>query len=456
MTIPKPVVEIIEILNEKGHDAFLVGGSVRDLILGIEPKDWDICTTALPEKVSDSFDRVVPTGIEFGTVTVMVDGEGFEVTTLRGDGNYSDGRRPDEVCFITDLKKDLSRRDFTINAMAFDPVKDELHDPFGGEKDLKAGIIRAVGNPEDRFMEDGLRVMRAIRFASRFDFKIDSQTLTAIRDCSSTLSKVSPERIHDEFMKILSSKFVAKGLRFLKITGLFKFFCPEIIESFDCGQNHFHDFDVWIHTVRCIEDIPMDRPLVRLAAFLHDIGKPRVKEFSEKRQEFAFIHHEKESAIITEDFLRRMKFSNDEREFVVHLVRNHMADQSGHDMSNAGVRRFIKKIGKDNLKDFFVLSHADKVATRSAGIPDLDKERFLAFKARVAEQKNFTPSQGTRSLEIDGRDIMEALGIKPGPEVGLVLNALLEHILDHPEDNNRETLGKLIFEVRKCNLIERG
>jgi len=448
MRVPEPVVEIIKSLKEKGFSAHIVGGSVRDAILGLDPKDWDICTSALPDQVVAMFPKVVPTGIEYGTVTVMIDGEGFEATTLRGDGNYSDGRRPDSVDFISDINEDLSRRDFTINAMAFDPIDDVLVDPFGGEKDLKAGLIQAVGKAKDRFLEDGLRVMRAIRFASRLGFQIEPFTLQAMKDCSKVLTKVSPERIRDEFMKILSSEHVETGLRQLRICGLFEHFCPEAEAMFDCKQNHYHDFDVWGHTVAVIKNVPADRPLIRLAAFLHDIGKPVVREFDERRGEFAFIDHQKESARITEDFMRRMKFSNEEREFVKHLVFHHMADQSNRRMKDPGVRRFINKIGKERLKDFFILSFADKAGSRSAGMSEKDHEDFVTFKKRCDEQKDFTPNS-PRNLAVDGHDVMQALGVKPGPQVGVVLNALMEHVLDVPEDNNMEALMQIVFQHRK-------
>lgn len=446
INVPEEVLTICRVLKDKGFSAHIVGGSVRDAILGKSPKDWDICTSAKPEIVMGLFSKVIPSGIEFGTVTVMVNGEGFEITTLRGDGNYSDGRRPDSVKFIDDITEDLSRRDLTINAMAFDPIEGVLADPFNGAKDLKAGLIKAVGKADDRFKEDGLRVMRAIRFASRFGFEIEADTLRAIKDNAEVLKHVSPERIRDEFVKILVSDHVETGLNLLKDSDLFKIFCPEAEAIFNCSQNHFHDFDVWGHTIAAIKNVPANCPLLRIAAFLHDIGKPAVKEFDERRGEFSFIDHQKVSADIAENVLRRLKFSNEDREFVKHLVLHHM-DAMNKNMKNAGVRRFINKVGKDHLKDFFILHFADKAGSRKEGLSEEDRREFAEFKNRCEAQKDFVPNS-SRNLAVNGHDVMKALGIKPGPKVGKILNILMEHVLDVPEDNNIEALMVIVFKHR--------
>jgi tRNA nucleotidyltransferase (CCA-adding enzyme) len=443
-TLPNPVLHIISTLQSRGEQAYLVGGSVRDMIMDGTPHDYDITTSATPQKVIAFFDKVVPTGIRYGTVTVMLDGIGYEVTTFRGDGTYSDGRRPDNVEFTNDIIRDLERRDFTINAVAYDPVTDTYVDPFNGASDIVEGVIRAVGNPQDRFAEDGLRILRALRFAARFGFSISNDTLKAIHACRDMLAKVSKERVRDEFVKMLCSAHPEVALHRLECLELLPYVCPEAVPMVGCGQNHYHDHDVWEHTVRCVMNVPSTEVL-RLAAFFHDIGKPMCKVWVESRGEHGFYEHDDKSAIITRDAMVSLKFSKDKIDQVCHLVQHHMHSYVAA-TSDASIRRFIKKVGVTGLSEFFELRRADLKATRESNRDErvmMDLDLTTQFEQRCETQKDFTPKT-MQSLPINGDDAMRILGLKPGAEVGAVLKRVIEHVLDHPEDNNREALLTLI------------
>jgi putative nucleotidyltransferase with HDIG domain len=433
-------VKIIKELKRSGFKAYLVGGCVRDMILGVTPKDFDITTNALPKQVMRLFPKVIPTGIEYGTVTVMLDSEGFEVTTFRGDGTYSDGRRPDDVNFIQDIEGDLSRRDFTMNAIAFDPIECSYVDPFNGIDDIKSGVICAVGNPNDRFTEDALRILRAVRFSSRLNFRIHEDTLSAMKTNVSNLANVSPERIRDELMKTLMS--INPQLDLFIDTGIFQMVIPELVELVGCGQNSYHQFDVWEHTKRTVLNIHFSHEMVRLAALFHDIGKPRVKMFDENRSEYSFIDHEKVSAEMADVIMRRLKFSNDEIDFVVNIVRNHML------LCNAGfkkpaLRRAIQKIGKENLENFFQMRIADMSSKNDNEMSLKDKVDIDILQEMVEELKDSTPAT-MQDIAITGFEVMKTLQIKSGPRIGKILHMVMEHVIEHPEDNNNETLIELI------------
>jgi tRNA nucleotidyltransferase (CCA-adding enzyme) len=433
-------IKIMSVISRAGHQVFLVGGSVRDQVMGETPHDFDITTSANPETVMRLFPKVIPSGIAFGTVTVMMDGEGFEVTTMRGDGRYTDGRRPDSVNFVTDIKEDLSRRDFTMNAMAM-RANGEVVDPFNGQADIAARVIRCVGNPDQRFQEDGLRIMRAVRFAARFGFEIEANTRAAIRTNAALLDRVSRERVRDELVKMLTAPHPEIGLRLMAETGLLAHVIPDAVPMVGCGQNHFHDFDVWEHTVRCVSNVPQDKVL-RLAALFHDIGKPKVKAFDAKRGEHGFYDHNKVSAELCRAIMHDLKFSNEEIEAVSVLVDRHMVALDGG-VKDSTIRRFLREIDTQ-LDQFLALRRADIVATRAdpnAVTADLVATDTLEFRCRTLVAS--TPKPGAK-LPVSGADVMERLNLRPGPEVGKVLRRLMDHVLEHPEDNNRDTLMSLI------------
>jgi tRNA nucleotidyltransferase (CCA-adding enzyme) len=270
--IPAEVIEICGRLRSLGHGAWVVGGCLRDALIGREPGDWDIATSAKPSEVMRAFRRVVPTGIEHGTVTVLLNRGHYEVTTLRREGSYSDRRRPDNVVFIEELKEDLARRDFTVNAFAFDPLTAAVEDPFGGLEDLGRRILRSVGDPRRRFSEDGLRVLRAARLTATLQFELESETALAIADCLDALRAVSHERVRDEWLKAMNAQRPSQAFEIMREYGILKVICPDLLEEVGCVQNRCHAYDVWQHTMLCIDATPND-PVLRLAALLHDEGK---------------------------------------------------------------------------------------------------------------------------------------------------------------------------------------
>jgi len=432
ISIPADVREICNGLAEAGETAFLVGGSIRDLLLGRKVTDWDIATSAVPERIQAIFRRTIPTGIAHGTVTVRLHGRSYEVTALRGDGAYSDGRRPDQVAFIRDIGEDLARRDFTINAIAFEPSTGLWFDPFQGREDLEKKVIRAVGDPGVRFTEDGLRPLRAARFASQLGFGVDEETLAAIPRCLETFRKVSAERIRIEVMKLLGGSHCRKGLEILRETGLLREICPELAETVGSSQNRYHRLDVWEHSLETCERLPGEDPLLRLAGLLHDIGKPVVRTYDEAKGDQVFYEHEEAGARITDLWMTRLTFSNEERERVVHLVRHHGYHYTA-EWNDAAVRRFLRKVGPAALDDLFALRRADILARGTREEESL--EILEELERRVGTEIERASALSVRDLAVDGNRLMTHLGLDPGPMVGALLDMLFEHVTDHPEDN---------------------
>jgi len=432
---PSGALKIIKTLKQKGHQAYLVGGCVRDLLLNLPVKEWDITTSAKPEEVSHLFHKVVPTGIEYGTVTCLVDDGTYEVTTFRSDEKYVDGRHPSNVAFTDDICKDLSRRDFTINAMAYDPETHELLDNFEGQQDLKKKLIRTVGDPIDRFSEDGLRSVRACRFAAKLDFKIEKETLAAIPKTLKVTKKVALERIHDELVKMLAADKPSIGFELMRQSGLLKLILPELEECVDVAQPpNFHKYDVYWHSLYACDAAPKDNLSLRLAALLHDISKPECKV------DYTFYNHDKQGAAVTEKILKRLKFSNAEIKKVSNLVAHHMFNYTA-EWTDAAVRRFIRRIGGlQNVPDLFAIRRADASAMESEiGVSYLAELQQRIDKI-VAEEHALDVSD----LKVNGEDVMKTLKVKPGPKVGQVLHELLEKVLDDPKLNDREPLIKLI------------
>jgi tRNA nucleotidyltransferase (CCA-adding enzyme) len=447
--VPRPVAEICERLRGAGHQAFLVGGCVRDLIIGRAAADFDVATSARPEDVARVFRRTVPTGLLHGTVTVLCgrdaqgEWEGVEVTTFRGEGPYSDARRPDSVRFVPTIEEDLSRRDLTINAIAYDPVSDRLVDPHGGERDLRARVIRAVGDALERFREDGLRPLRAVRLAAVLGFEVAAPVRDAIPAALASFRKVAAERVRDELLKMLAAPRPSVGLELMRETGLLREVLPELLEGLGLRQNRFHALDVYRHALCCCDETKGD-PVLRLAALLHDVGKPRAAQpRPEDPNDNTFYRHEVVGAELADGIARRLKLSTAERERVVGLVRNHMFFYTD-DWSPPAVRRFIRKVGQENLPDLFALRAGDVLARGRGEDPEIE---LGAVRQRVEDALRAEAALKITDLALGGAEVMRILGIGPGPRVGQVLRDLLERVIEDPSQNTAERLEALVREL---------
>ena len=434
--VPDHVFAIAKKLGEKGHRSWIVGGCVRDSILGKAVADWDLCTDARPDALMKIFPRAVPTGLQHGTVTVVMGGHHYEVTTLRGESTYSDGRRPDAVSFVDDITADLARRDFTINAIAADPTTGTLVDPFDGRKDIDRRSIRAVGKAFERFSEDGLRVLRAARFCATLEFDLDPDTFAAIGPTLDTFKKVSAERVRDEWVKTMKAKKPSRAFDVMRDSGIMAITCPELMEGVGMVQNKWHTFDVWRHGMACMDACHGD-PILRIAALLHDVGKPRTRAFSDKTQDYTFYDHDKVGAEIADPICERLRFSNDERSRIVHLVRHHLFHYDN--WSDAAVRRWIRRVGKDRIDDLMRLSEADL----RGKAPEVDAAILApleALKAHVERILAEGAALSTSDLAIDGNVLIKEVGIKPGRIIGEILAHLLEEVIADPAVNTKDTL----------------
>lgn len=431
--IPEYAQIVVERLEQFGYEAYVVGGCVRDSLLGITPKDWDVCTNATPQEVLRVFRKwpVIKTGLQHGTVTVLIKRQPVEVTTFRIDGDYTDNRHPDSVTFVSKVEQDLSRRDFTINAMAYNPTRG-LVDAFGGREDLAAGLVRCVGEPDERFGEDGLRIMRALRFAARFDFGIESETAFSIRRNRHLLENVSVERIYKELKGMLVGKgALSMLLGFPDVMGVIM---PEVVPTFGFAQNTpYHRYDVWTHTAHAVQAAPADETL-RLAMLLHDIGKPAC--YSEGPDGTGhFYGHPERSADLTFAILTRLKSDNATLNRVVTLVREH---DNNFPTTRSGMRRCIGRLGADVVEQLFDIKRADHAAQS-----DYEQERKTAELRRAAllieelmdEEHAFT----IKDLHLNGRDLM-ALGVPAGPAIGRLLHTLLDEVQEDRLENSRDAL----------------
>jgi tRNA nucleotidyltransferase (CCA-adding enzyme) len=415
---------------------------VRDLLRGQEANDWDVATDARPPDLLRIFPRAIPTGIEHGTVTVVKDGHHYEVTTLRGEGTYSDGRRPDWVEYVDDITRDLARRDFTINAIALDPLDGHLLDPFDGMKDLEKGVLRAVGDPRLRFSEDGLRVLRAARFVATLELALDPATEDAIEPTLDTYRKVAHERVRDEWIKTMKAKRPSRAFEVMRRTGVLGVTCPELLEGVDMVQNKWHAYDVWKHGMECMDACEAD-PILRIAALLHDVGKPRTRAWSDKTKDYTFYDHDRVGAEIAEPIAARLRFSNDERARIVTLVRHHLFHYTD-EWTDAAVRKWIRRVGPERVEDLYVLNAAD---VRAKGRDfDTDLEALGLLKAHVARVLAEGAALSTRDLLVNGKDIMCELGLAPGPIIGEILDHLLEVVTGDSSKNERQTLLALARE----------
>jgi poly(A) polymerase/tRNA nucleotidyltransferase (CCA-adding enzyme) len=439
--VPRDLRAFADVFTASGFRCYFVGGAVRDRLLGRSASDWDAATDALPDDVSRLFRSVIPTGIQHGTVTVRWKGHSIEVTTFRVDGEYRDGRRPESVRFTADLIEDLSRRDFTINGMAVDPASGEVIDPNGGRADLAAGIVRAIGDPVVRFAEDGLRTLRAIRFATRFGFAIDGATRQAIPTALAQFRLVSAERIRDEFTKILLTDRPAQGLHLLEDTGLLSEFLPELSACRGVGQGGPHRYDVFDHVVESCAAAQADTVL-RLSALLHDIGKPSRKA-PHPDGGFSFYGHDVESARLAETALRRLKYPNAVIDDVTHLIRHHMFDYAD-DWTDAAVRRFVARVGLDYVGRLAALRLAD---TTGMGHGPADPRSVLPLLDRIEDLRSKDQAFGLKDLAINGNDLL-ALGWPRGPLLGKALAELMEAVLDDPDLNTRDRLSEIATRLK--------
>ncbi len=448
--LPKEVFAVSAKLRENGFEAYLVGGCVRDMLSKREPKDWDVTTNAKPEDIQaiflDSFYEN-----EYGTVGVKTGSEDarlaiIEVTPYRLESGYSDKRRPDTVEFGTSLLEDLARRDFTINAIAYDDAQGHLVDPYDGQKDIKDKVVRSVGNASARFNEDALRMLRAVRFVAELGFGIDGDTAAAIKENSNHLSKISRERVRDEFVRILNSDQPMNGLVLAQQLGILEHISSDLTRGIGIDQNQAHSYDVFGHLMRTMQHAA-DKGWgfdIRLAGLFHDVSKPETRRWSEEKKDWTFHGHEVVGSRVTRKNLENLRFSKEIIEKVTKLVRWHMFFSDPDQITLSAVRRMIVNVGEENIFDLLNLRICDRIGT---GRPKEQPFRFRKYKAMV-DQALRDPISVTM-LKTDGNHIMEKFHVEPGPSIGWALNALLEEVLEDPERNELEYL-----DLRTAQLLE--
>jgi poly(A) polymerase/tRNA nucleotidyltransferase (CCA-adding enzyme) len=471
MVIPEYVQKVGRILTKEGYEAYIVGGALRDVVLGKNPHDYDLTTNALPDEMLNMFPKAVSTGAKFGTVVALIqDKHGetheVEVTTFRSESGYVDGRWPSNVNFVEDIDKDLGRRDFTFNAMALDlsqldldgredPFQVEIYDPYGGVKDIEKKVVRAVGTPLERFKEDGLRAFKACRMAAQLGFDIEEETFEAIKESVPVAAQVSMERIRDEFMKMLiNSPQPSIGIELMRKTGLLSLFMPELLEGVGVEQKLFHAHDVYKHALKTC-DVAHDS--VKLAALLHDIAKPRTDMGNGH-----FYGHDKMGADLAEEIMKRMKFSQSEINRVKILIENHMfhyphvkEDMTDEEKENieklqwtdAAVRRFIQRVGEENIDDLFKLRLADAQSNPATAFKP---EEITILQRRISEVRKQDMALKVTDLKVTGEDLMN-IGIEKGPKMGIILNELLDMVVEDPTLNRKDILLEKATELNKKN-----
>lgn len=449
--IPNEVSRATEALEKAGFEAWVVGGCVRDLLLGRNPNDWDLTTNANPEEIQAVFPKTFYTN-EFGTVGVVNEDASdeslkiIEITPYRIEGKYSDARRPESVVFSSKLEDDLKRRDFTINAMAYSPSQDKLVDLYDGLKDIKDNLIRAVGDAGERFSEDALRILRAVRLSAELDFSIEDSTRKAMLESASQLGKISKERVRDEFVRILNSQKPMKALILAQSIGILRYISPEIEQGIGVEQNQAHSFDVFEHDMRALQHAA-DKGWglgIRLAALLHDIGKPKSRRWSDEKHDWTFHGHEVIGARMVKKILEDLRFSRETIEKTEKLVRWHMFFSDPDKITLSAVRRIIRNVGPDNIEDLIKLRICDRIGT---GRPKEQPFRLRKYQAMI-EQALRDPIS-VSMLKLDGKGLMEATGERPGPKIGWVLHALLEDVLDDPTRNTEDYLTTRAKELMK-------
>lgn len=449
--IPKEVASVAEALEKAGYDAYLVGGCVRDLLIGKEPKDWDITTNAIPEQIMALFgEEETFCNNDYGTVGVVFEEASdervkvIEVTPYRTESAYSDNRRPDKVTFGVSLEEDLKRRDFTVNAIAWQYSTENLVDLFEGQADISKKRLKTVGIPDERFGEDALRLMRAVRLAAELNFAIESETLASITRNSQLLGRISSERVRDEWLRIINSSVPMQGMVLLERLGLIDYILPEIKDSIGCEQGGIHAYDVYEHLLRSLQ-AAADKGFsteMRVAALLHDIGKPATRREGGKTKRYTFFGHEVVGARMTKKILERLKFPKNMAQNIENLVRWHMFFSDPEEITLAAVRRTIVRIGEKNIEDLLNLRVCDRIGT---GRPKEQPFRFRKYKAMVDEALRDPIS--VKMLKTNGQRIMEQTGEKPGKRVGYILHTLLEEVLEDPGKNTEQYLDNRIKDL---------
>jgi len=440
---PAQVLAALERLRAGGHQAYLVGGALRDALLNrVGTELPDVATDRRPEEVMALFPRIEPIGIAHGTVLVILEGLAFECTTFRREGAYADARHPSAVEFTADLRADLARRDFTVNAMAYDPLSGVLVDHHGGLLDLARRRLRAVGEPLARFREDALRPVRAARFVATLEFELDSATRVALGRVVDRARLVAPERVRVELEKLMAARRPSAGLELLREAGLLELWMPELTRCRAVPQNRWHAYDVYTHSLETCDHSPADKAVVRWAALLHDIGKPDTRV--ERRGDGTFYGHELAGAELADRLLERLRFPGSLRAKIVHLVREHMFDYRAQ-WSDAAVRRWVRRVGEGTVADLFDLRIADMLGNGlKTGFP----AQLEALRRRIARVLSGSRTLRVGGLAVDGRDVMKSLGIGPGPAVGEALEMLLDEVLEEPGRNTRERLLTRLAELR--------
>lgn len=460
--VPKEVRMTIAVLQQGGFEAFMVGGCVRDSFMGNVPQDYDVTTNATPEQIISLFPKTFYENT-YGTVGVVTCGEELgipcvdemvkviEVTPYRLEGEYSDNRHPDTVKWSQKIEDDLKRRDFTCNAIAYNPVTGEVVDPHNGQEDLKNKVIRAVGSADARFQEDALRLMRAVRFVAQLEFELDPATRESIQKHAYLLENVSRERVRDEFVKLVMSKNPMKGLILMQETGLLKYVVPELEKGIGVEQNQAHRFDVWEHNLRTLQHAADKKwPLhVRLSAIFHDISKPETRRFSKEKRDFTFYGHDVVGGRVTREIMERLKFSKDLVEKVSMFVRWHMFFSDTEQITLSAVRRLITNVGKENIWDLIDLRICDRIGT---GRPKEEPYRLRMYESMV-EQALKDPIS-LKMLKTDGKRIMSVTRETPGPKIGFVLHALFDEVLENPEKNDESYLDSRAKELMKLSIEE--
>ncbi|MBR2317910.1 MAG: HD domain-containing protein [Spirochaetales bacterium] len=439
ITLPQTVKDFAEIFKKNGFQLYLVGGAVRDCLMGKDVHDYDFATNAKPEDVQKIFRHTIPVGLEHGTVLVLFQNEEFEVTTFRNADNT----------FANNINEDLKCRDFTINAFAYDISNGKVIDLFDGKKDLKNKMICAVDNPTARIQEDPLRMLRACRFAAVLEFCIEPKTIDAIKENVQLIQNVSAERIRDELCKLMTAAKPSCGLELKRTTGLLDIILPELMEGFGFEQNRFHKYDVYYHNVYSCDNAPASNLEVRIAALLHDVAKPRTSHEKANDDGNSFYNHEIIGSRMAGRILKRLKFSTAQISHIKHLIKHHMFYYT-KEWTDGAVRRFIRNVGAENLEDLFLLRDADRNGNGSkTGIP----KAFIDFQDKIREIMEIDSALKVTDLDINGRDLIENFQMKQGPIIGEVLNYLLELVLDEPELNKHELLMEKAKEYyeKKCN-----
>jgi tRNA nucleotidyltransferase (CCA-adding enzyme) len=433
-TVPDFVLSITRRLIQHRHQSYIVGGALRDALLGNEPKDWDVATDAAPDTIHHLFHDLTRFDLKHGTVTLVYQRGHYEVTTFKGTTGF--GRN---------IEEDLAHRDFTFNAMAYDTTDSKIIDPFNGKIDIARKVVRAVLNPSERFQEDPLRMMRAIRFAVELGYSIDAKTLGAVAPLAYTIEGVARERIRDELLRILLARKPSKGFAMMRRTGLLKRILPELLEGYRKRQNDFHRYTIYRHIMKTVDSVEPD-PVLRLSALFHDIAKPRVRKKANGR--WRFLGHAGASVELTKQIMTRLRFSNNMIARVINLIENHMFEYKG-ELTDRALRRFVRRVGPDKIDDLIELRRADDLAHGWGRGFETDLD---AFKTRIDVLLNQSPPLTVSDLAVNGDDVMALLGIPPGPEVGEILDRLVALVIEKPELNQKDTLLEFLKDIAERRL----